>query len=394
MAMYNTNDQDCISQDGCRFLADGELLEMDGILLKTNEEIIKKAGEISEILRVKDSLIQKLRSAYLSAVAALKEKDASLEDKSKTLSEEVRSKWDLKNHYDSLQQKYTELDTNHNELKGKLDHANQRIQKLEDELSKQEDRYHVLETNAKQTQEVYRQHYTDARADRDQAVSDLRQAQENLTRISQNAKTLQERFTKELEDGEARQREAQDLRDRLQSETSKADILDEKVQQYALREQRMPAIMRMYSAYSSMMERRKELPQEFFERIQSMVPMDDFDRFLSRVLKPSFPISYYLSVQAFMTMCSHSGQVSGATMKEALRVSDDLLSAVFDFGSEYFKEEKLIRMDCKAGDQFDNYVCKYIDGNGGMYGNIVRVWLQGFRDEKNNKIYCSYVEGE
>lgn len=392
--MYDMNDQNCISREDGQLLTEGELLELDGIMLKTNEDIIKKAGEIGGILRNKDGLIQRLRSAYLSAVASLREKDAALEDKSKTLNEEVKAKWDLKNHYDTLQQKYVELDANQNELKKKLDYANQRMQGLEAELSKQEERYHQLETNAKQIQDVCNQHYVNARADRDQAVADLRQAQEKLAIFSQDAKTLQERLTKELEDGEARKKDMQDLKDRLQSETSKAGILDEKAQQYAMREQKMPAIMRLYNAYSSMMERRNALPEAFFERIQSVVPLDDFDSFVPRVLKPSFPISYYLSVQAFMAVCSHSGQVSGGTIKEALRVSDDLLSAVFDFGNEYFKEEKLIRIDRKAGDQFDSYVCKYIDGNGGMYGNIVRVWLQGFRDEKNNKIYCSYVEGE
>lgn len=392
--MYDTNDKNCISREDGQLLTEGELLELDGILLKTNEDIIKKAGEIGGILRDKDGLIQRLRSAYLSAVASLREKDAALEDKSKTLNEEVKAKWDLKNHYDTLQQKYAELDANQNELKKKLGYANQRMQGLEAELSKQEERYHQLETNAKQIQDVCNQHYANARADRDQAVADLRQAQEKLAIFSQDAKTLQERLTKELEDGEARKKDMQDLKDRLQSETSKAGILDEKAQQYAMREQKMPAIMRLYNAYSSMMERRNALPEAFFERIQSVVPLDDFDSFVPRVLKPSFPISYYLSVQSFMAVCSHSGQVSGGTIKEALRVSDDLLSAVFDFGSEYFKEEKLVRIDRKAGDQFDSYVCKYIDGNGGMYGNIVRVWLQGFRDEKNNKIYCSYVEGE
>ena len=361
--MYDTNDKNCISREDGQLLTEGELLELDGILLKTNEDIIKKAGEIGGILRDKDGLIQRLRSAYLSAVASLREKDAA-------------------------------LDANQNELKKKLGYANQRMQGLEAELSKQEERYHQLETNAKQIQDVCNQHYANARADRDQAVADLRQAQEKLAIFSQDAKTLQERLTKELEDGEARKKDMQDLKDRLQSETSKAGILDEKAQQYAMREQKMPAIMRLYNAYSSMMERRNALPEAFFERIQSVVPLDDFDSFVPRVLKPSFPISYYLSVQSFMAVCSHSGQVSGGTIKEALRVSDDLLSAVFDFGSEYFKEEKLVRIDRKAGDQFDSYVCKYIDGNGGMYGNIVRVWLQGFRDEKNNKIYCSYVEGE
>ncbi len=222
----------------------------------------------------------------------------------------------------------------------------------------------------------------------------MERLQNELAAERQHAEILQRDLDKELAEKEQREREMQDLRDQLQTETSKANVLDQKVQQYAAQEQRMPIVMKLYQAYNSMMEKRDELPEELFERLQNVVPTDHFDSFLPKVLKPSFPISYYLSVQAFMAMYSHNGQMSGEAMREALRVSDDLLSAVFDFGSEYFKEEKLIRLDRKAGDQFDHYMCKYIDGNGGMYGTIVRVWLQGFRDEKNNKIYCSYVEGE
>ena len=79
-------------------------MELDGVLLKTNEEVIKKAGEISEILRIKDDLVRKLRGAYLLAAKALKEKDALLEEKGKKLSEEVQTRWSLKSAYDLLQQ--------------------------------------------------------------------------------------------------------------------------------------------------------------------------------------------------------------------------------------------------------------------------------------------------
>lgn len=392
--MYDTNDQNCISKEDSRFLTEGEILELDGVLLKTNEEVIKKAGEISEILRIKDDLVRKLRGAYLLAAKALKEKDALLEEKGKKLSEEVQTRWSLKSAYDLLQQKYAKLETDHNEVKAKLIRASQRMQELETQLSTQEQRCRALESDSKQIQKDCSQYYTDARADKERAEADLRQARTDLEEARQAAAALQERLDTERKDRDTREKEIKELGDRLQAETVRAGVLDEKLQQYASREQKMPTVTRMCRAYSSMVERRGELPEAFYERLQSVVPLDGFDSFLIRVMKPSFPISYYLSVQSFVTVYSHSGQVSSEGLKETLRVSDELLSAVFDFGREYFKEEKLVRLDCKAGDSFNGNVCKYIDGKGGLYGNIVKVWLQGFRDEKNNKIYCSYVEGE
>lgn len=394
MAMCDTNDQNRIAKEDIRFLTDGEILELDGVLLKTNEEVIKKAGEISEILRTKDDLVRKLRDAYLSAAKALKEKDALLEEKGRKLSEEVQTRWNLKSAYDLLQQKYEKLETDHNDVKAKLERASQRTQELGMQLSAKEQRCLKLESDSKQIQKDCSQYYTDARADKERAEADLRQIQTELTEARQKAAALQERLEIERKDRDEKEKEIKELGDRLQAETARGDILDEKVQQYASREQKMPAVTRMCRAYSSMVERRGELPEAFYERLQSVVPLDGFDSFLIRVMKPSFPISYYLSVQSFVTVYSHSGQLSGEGLKEALRVSDELLAAVFDFGSEYFKEEKLVRLDCKAGDSFNGNVCKYIDGKGGLYGNIVKVWLQGFRDEKNNKIYCSYVEGE
>lgn len=399
--MYHTDDRECISKKDSAFLTGEELLEMDGMLFEAGDELAGKIGEIGEILRKKDSAARRLREAYRAVAAALNERDAVLEDQVKELGEREKREKELECGCEKLRQEYAELQavngtlrTRQADMAQRQENSLRQIQELEDVISAKEKNCQLLEEKCSQIRKEYSQYYTDARNDKEKAESAMERLQNELAAERQHAEILQRDLDKELAEKEQRAREMQDLRDQLQTETSKANDLDQKVQQYATQEQRMPIVMKLYQAYNSMMEKREELPEELFERLQNVVPTDHFDSFLPKVLKPSFPISYYLSVQAFMAMYSHNGQMSGEAMREALRVSDDLLSAVFDFGSEYFKEEKLIRLDRKAGDQFDHYMCKYIDGNGGMYGTIVRVWLQGFRDEKNNKIYCSYVEGE
>lgn len=177
----------------------------------------------------------------------------------------------------------------------------------------------------------------------------------------------------------------------LQKENSE---LKKKMEAVNLQQEKMPALMRLYHAYQSVMEKKSMLPQEFFEYMQSVVPLDDFDGFLPGALRESYPVSFYQTVQSFITVCNLHGEVSGETLKDTLCTLDTLLSAVFDLGSAYWKAQKLSRIDIEAGDPYDSDLCRYIDEKGEEYGNIVKVWLHGFRDEKKNETYRSYVEGE
>lgn len=392
--MSETGNRDNNLRESRGLLGDSDLLELDAMLLKANEELTRKAGEIGKILVERDSKVQQLRRAYLAAVAVLKEKEEALARKAGALDQSTREFSELKSCYNLLRQDFQKLEQNRDALASDLACANQQkndkqeqIGKLEADLDRKEEERQTLVSNYIQAQKDYNQYYTDFNNEKDRVKSELKQVQDELERERKSAESLQMRLDTEMDEKAAIEKAMQDL-------DSRVGGLDEKVQRYEARERKMPAVMRLYDAYNGMMERRAALPGEFFERLQNVVPPDDFDGFLSRALRRSFPISFHLSIQSFIAVCNNSGQVPGEAVKEALSVSDDLLSAVFEFGSAYFKEEKIVRIDCRAGDEFKNHLCKYIDGNGGSYGNIVRVWLQGFRDERDNVVYCSYVEGE
>ena len=62
-----------------RFYAEDEFRDMDGMLLETNSEIMKKAGEIWEILGKRDHAVSSLRKAYSLVVEALSENDDELQ---------------------------------------------------------------------------------------------------------------------------------------------------------------------------------------------------------------------------------------------------------------------------------------------------------------------------
>lgn len=371
-AMDGIKNQDCLLKESEQFLTEEEILEIDGKLIKIDEVIMKKIGEIFELLGNNRNINSRLREAYHLAVTKLTEKEKDLKDKINILKKEEEEKKILIDKCNSLQQKYADLEKKNKELIAELDGVKKEKDEKERKLSEE-----------KENSKWYIQHYTDARKDKEKAESDLKQLRE-----------LQNNLNRELSEKEEKVKELENLKEQLSEKTEKVHTLSEENQQYILQQQKMPALIRLYNAYNSVMEKRNELPQEFFERLQSVVPLDNFDSFLSKALRRSFPVCYYASIQSFIVMCSHHEEVSGEAMKKAILVSDDLLSVIFDFESDYFKEEKIFRINKKEGDSFDSDLCKYIDENGGQYGNIVKVWLHGFRDEKNKKIYCSYVEGE
>ena len=80
------------------FFTEDELSGMDGMLLETNSEIMKKAGEICEILGKRDSAFSSLRKAYRLTEDTLKEREDQLE-------REGREKQEWMNKCNALQGK-------------------------------------------------------------------------------------------------------------------------------------------------------------------------------------------------------------------------------------------------------------------------------------------------
>lgn len=378
------------------FFTEEEFRNMDGVLLETNSEIMKKAGEICEILGKRDDAFSSLRKAYCLAVEALKEKDTDLQDKGEILEREAQEKQAWIDKCGALREENRTLEEEKRNLEEKLDAAGLEEESLKnriDQLSRQEEYYQTLKAGFEQVQRECNQHYTDAKNDREEAKYELKQCRDDLAEETEKVKYLQTVLDREAGQREEKEREAERLRAELLEKDGELCALNEINQHYISQRQKMPSLMRLYEAYDAMMEKRDELPREFFECLQKVMPLDDFDHFVPAALKRSFPIACYLSIKSFIAV-SGSGQVPEKEMKKALRCSDHLLEEVFAFGSAYFKEEKLFRIDMEKGDPFDDELCIYINGKGGMYGDIANVWLHGLRDEKDEKIYHSYVEGE
>lgn len=387
------NDQELLKEGG-QLLQDEEILEMDGIFFRAGEDIMKKSGEIDQILRNLNGPFQKLRKECLSA-------RTSANDRKKALKEEKKEKEELADKADLLLKKHKELKADYEKQKSELDCANlekekmtEQLQELKTRLSEREREYQARETECRQRLEEYRQYYADARGDKEKAEDDLRKCQSDLEVEKKHADELQGLLEKEFAEKKTGVKEKEELEKQLRAREDEICSLGGKVRQYELQRQNMPFLTRLYDAYYGMMEKKEELPREFFDRLQNVMPAEDFDLFLSRALEPTFPVSYYLSLQAFLAVCGRYGEISGDAVKEALFLSDRLLSVILDFGETYYKEEGLTRLHIEAGDQFDRSLCKYVDESGGMYGKIGKVWLHGFRDGKKNKVYCSYVEGE
>lgn len=380
------NGQELLKEDG-QFFTDEELLEMDDALFQTSGEIMKKISGITSIIGKHDNSVQRLRREYLSLRSILK-------DKKKALEEEQNEKGVWKDKANSLHNKYEALKAKYEELEKGLERANREkddglgeIRKLEKQLIEQREEYRTREKSYEEIRQDYRERYEEEKAQKEQAESDFQQCRKDY-------EILQECLKKESEALKAKESETEEQKKQLQAKNDRIQSLDEKVRRYEGQRENMPFLVRLCDAYDCIMEKRDELPREFFECLQNVVPSDDFDRFLSRALEPSFPVYYHDAVQSFLVVCRHRGEVSDETVKKALSVLDALLSIVLDFGNRYFEEERFVRIQIEAGDPFDKLLCRYIDEGGGIYGKIVEVWLHGFKDEKKNKVYCSYVEGE
>lgn len=301
--MGGIGNQDEFLKEREQLLTDKEILEWDRMMLRMNDEIMERAGDIINILRKPNSVIQTFRGAYCQCKQDLEKTKADLENRTEELNQEK------------------------NQLQ-------KQIQEMNDELAKKE--------------------------------KDVKEAKDLLS-----SKT-----------------------EEIQSLTEKICSLEKEKQQYKLQQEGMPALMRLYHAYQGVMKKKSELPRKFFECMQSVVPLDGFDGFLPGTMRESYPVSFYQSVQSFITVCNYYREVSRETLKDVLCTLDTLLSAVFDLGSVYWEAEKLFRIDIEAGDLFDCELCVDIDGKGDTYRNIVKVLLHGFQDKKNDKIYHSYVEEE
>ena len=378
------------------FFTDEEFRNMDGMLLETNREIMKKAGEICECLGKRDNAVSNLRKAYCQAAEALKEKDADLQDKGDMLEREVQEKQAWIDKCEALQEKNRMLEDEKRSLEEKLGAAALEEKEFKNQiaqLSRQEEHYQTLKAGFEQIQRECNQHYIDAKNGREKAKAELKQCRDELAKETEKAHQLQTALDREAGQREEKERETEQLRGELSEKDKEICALSEIKQQYIAQRQKMPSLMRLYEAYEDIMEKRDELPREFFECLQKVMLLDDFDRFVPAALERSFPIACYLSLKSFIAVSGY-GEAPEEAMKEALLCSDQLLEEVFAFGSEYFKEEKLFRIHIEKGEPFDDEWCIYINGKGGMYGDIANVWLHGLHDEKNEKIYHSYVEGE
>lgn len=271
-----------------------------------------------------------------------------------------------------------------------LTQENENLGKQINRLPRRED-YQPLEYGIEQILQICQSDSKRAEEELRQYKDKLRQCQDQLESEIENRKKVEENLNKERQEWNKKEEESERQKSELDKENRTIRALNE---QYIEKMQKMPALMELYDAYDAIMKKKDELPQKFFERIQTAMPMDDFDRFLPAALKRSFPIAFYLSIQSFISACSYNRQISDGTMKEALRISDQLLEKVFSYGSKYFEEEKLFKIGIERGDDFEEGQCTYIDDKGGMSGDVAHVWFHGFRDEKEKHTYSSYVEGE
>lgn len=368
--MDNKNSQEYFKENR-QLLTMEKIFEMDGIFIENNDEIMLKISEIEialgaigKILGERGSVIKELRETCLSVMERLKKE----EEEKKELEKRIRSQ----------EQKYNNL----KEAKKILD------DKWREECKKQRE-------NFEQSREDYKKYYEKEKDQKEKAESDLRSQEAELNEEKQRVSNLRAQIESEQAENQRKTGEVATLKNDLDVKNNQISELEEKVKQFQSKEEKMPALMRLYDAYNEVMEKKEGLPKAFTDHWQRVVPMDDFDSFLEKVFKRLFPINYYQSIQAFIARCDQSGEISDEDKKKALRVSDGLLSEIFVFGSKYLGEEKLFWMDdIKAGDKFDSGLCIYIDRKGTMFGNIAEVLLHGIRDEKNNKIYHSYVEGE
>lgn len=270
---------------------------------------------------------------------------------------------------ESLEKRLYEADTENGNLRNQIER-----------LPSQED-YQTLKEGIKQIREI-------CERDRDKARRELEQCEKDLETEKERGRTLQEKLNKLKDTLDKKESDAESLEKELLESREKADAIGSQNQQYKNKIQKMPKLMRLYDAYDAIMEKKDELPQKVIE----WVPIDDFDSFLCRALKSSFPIGFYLAIESLIK--NNSEQMSDRTMEEALHISDQLLAEVFSFGSEYFEEKGLFRISVEKGNPFNEELYIDIGGKGGMCENVARVWLHGLRDGKEDKIYHSYVEGE
>lgn len=274
-------------------------------------------------------------------------------------------------------------------LEDRLDDANQENENLRSQierLPRQED-YQTLNEGIEQILQI-------CEKDIDEAKDELKQCKQELEAEKEKKEKLQGKLYELQNTLDEKEENEKNLKNDLKERKDEVSKLVAQNQQYEKKMEKMPALMQLYDAYDAIMEKKTRLTQGFIECIQKAMPMDDFDSFLCRALKRSFPIAFYLSLQSFIRSCSNSGQMFDGAMEEALHLSDQLLEELFSFGSEYFKEEELSRIGIEKGEPFEEEVCMYIGDEGGVYGNVVSVWLHGLKDEKEDRIYQSYVEGE
>ena len=225
-----------------RFYAEDEFRDMDGMLLETNSEIMKKAGEIWEILGKRDHAVSSLRKAYSLVVEALKEKDEELQMKKTLLEKEEQEKQGWIDKYRVLQEQNKTLEEKLNGAKQEKEMLQNRIRQLE--------QYQTLQEEFEQIRRDCNQHYTDAKHDRDEARSELKQCREELEKETEKVIHLQETLEEEIRQREDKEREVGQLNSQLLEKEKEIHTLKEIKQQYRWQRQKMPILMGVFDARS------------------------------------------------------------------------------------------------------------------------------------------------
>lgn len=165
-------------------------------------------------------------------------------------------------------------------------------------------------------------------------------------------------------------------------------------------EEEMPAVLQLREVYHEIVNlliakgRTEGFPEDPFANLY-MGPDGYFEDFLSKSLDPEFPGWYCQNADAFVAACQSGSAVVYEAMTEVLSGLNRLLDAVFDLGGKSFTEKGIRRLQIRKGELLREDCCTYING-GVPYGDnkIKIVWMNGIEDERNHRIYRSFVEGD
>lgn len=242
-----------------------------------------------------------------------------------------------------------------------------------------------------------------------------KELEENIAHLTQEKSDLEKEWKEEkkrlTEEKEKLEEEKARLKEQNKGLTGQKEQLkkengDLAVGNRKLRETRdnlqeeMPAVLQLREVYHEIVNlliakgRTEGFPEDPFANLY-MGPDGYFEDFLSKSLDPEFPGWYCQNADAFVAACQSGSAVVYEAMTEVLSGLNRLLDAVFDLGGKSFTEKGIRRLQIRKGELLREDCCTYING-GVPYGDnkIKIVWMNGIEDERNHRIYRSFVEGD